>query len=375
MVGNDFVLPRPKMQAVKPAAMPRPAAALAQPVLADTPIDFETHAAEPTHRSPFRYSSDLFHRYSLGAFALLFLLVGSSAIQVSALYLSANIEFASAGSTSLRIANPQHGPNLVIANDKLASTLVAVTGQSLNLTIGTKTVPVAPDTIKSWLQVVNDKAKGVTYVHVNDSVIAKSLTSAAAPFVKAPTDQVTLTRPDGSSRVIATGHNGTKLGDTNKLAREIGKNVLGAKGMQMTLPLETLPFNAVTPTAFDKMLEVDVTTKQMWAYDKGQLTRQFPISAGAPETPTPIGQYKIYQKLAVQDMRGYNPNGTKYFQPHVRWVNYFLPGGYAVHGNYWRPLSYFGAINSSHGCVSLPDDQAKWVYDWAPIGTTVITHT
>ena len=112
----------------------------------------------------------------------------------------------------------------------------------------------------------------------------------------------------------------------------------------------------------------------MWLYDKGQLTKTYPISAGAAATPTPIGQYKIYSKLAVQDMKGFNPNGSKYFQPHVRWINYFLPGGYAVHGNYWRPLSWFGAVNSSHGCVSLPDDQAKEVYDWAPIGTTVITH-
>jgi lipoprotein-anchoring transpeptidase ErfK/SrfK len=73
-------------------------------------------------------------------------------------------------------------------------------------------------------------------------------------------------------------------------------------------------------------------------------------------------------------MKGFNADGTKYLQPHVHWINYFLPGGYAVHGNYWRPLSWFGNINSSHGCVSLPDDQAQWVYNWAPIGTTVITH-
>jgi lipoprotein-anchoring transpeptidase ErfK/SrfK len=144
--------------------------------------------------------------------------------------------------------------------------------------------------------------------------------------------------------------------------------------MNLTVPTETQPFASVTPTAFSKLIEVNVVTKQMYLYDNGNLTKTYPISAGAPVTPTPIGQFKIYQKLAVQDMKGFNADGTKYLQPHVHWINYFLPGGYAVHGNYWRPLSWFGAVNSSHGCVSLPDDQAKEVYDWAPLGTTVITH-
>jgi lipoprotein-anchoring transpeptidase ErfK/SrfK len=98
------------------------------------------------------------------------------------------------------------------------------------------------------------------------------------------------------------------------------------------------------------------------------------VSAGAPETPTPQGHFKIFEKLQVQDMRGYNANGTKYFQPHVRWVGYFS-GSNAIHGNYWRPLSWFGNRNSSHGCVSVPDDQAKWVYNWAPVGTPVVVHS
>jgi lipoprotein-anchoring transpeptidase ErfK/SrfK len=111
----------------------------------------------------------------------------------------------------------------------------------------------------------------------------------------------------------------------------------------------------------------------MYLYDKGQFTRQYPISAGAPITPTPIGQFKVYSKIPLQDMKGNNPDGSKYLQPNVRWISYFKAGGYAVHGNYWRPASVFGAVNTSHGCVSLPEDQV--VYDWTTIGTTVIVHT
>jgi lipoprotein-anchoring transpeptidase ErfK/SrfK len=111
----------------------------------------------------------------------------------------------------------------------------------------------------------------------------------------------------------------------------------------------------------------------MYAYQNGQLVNTFLVTAGAPATPTPIGQFKIFAKYPVQNMTGYNTNGTTYYQPNVQWVNYFYQAD-AVHGNYWRPLSYFGNINSSHGCVGVVNSDAEWIYNWAPIGTTVIVH-
>lgn len=319
--------------------------------------------------------SAIMHRYTVGLFALLFLAVSASGIQVASTYWSARISLPTFSKNSRQIpAQPLRGPNLVVSADQLVGTLERVTTQPLNLVIGDKTATISPETIRGWLQIVNDPHKQAAYIHVNKTAINSSLAEAVKPFTKAPVNQVSVTHGDGASVIIASGHNGTSIGDTKALGEQISQNLLGAKGLQLEVPLQTVPFQAVGADSIDKLLEVNIVTKQMWAYDKGVLTRSFPISAGAPETPTPIGQFKIYQKLPVQDMRGFNADGTRYFQPHVRWVNYFLTGGYAVHGNYWRPQSWFGAINSSHGCVSLPDEQAKWVYDWAPIGTTVITH-
>jgi lipoprotein-anchoring transpeptidase ErfK/SrfK len=319
---------------------------------------------------------ELVHRHSLAVFALLFLIVGASAIQVVGTYKSAHVILA-ANSTDHAVhvpAIPLQGPNAVVAGYQLSDTVQRIAGQPLNLVIGTKTVPVSSDTIKSWLQVVANRKEGVAYIHVNEPAINKSLNDAAAPYIKDPINQISVTRPDGTSQVIASGRDGTSLGDITAFSHQIGQNVLSAKGMQLTLPVETKAFATTPATDIKKLIEVNVVSKQMYLYDSGQLTRSYPISAGAPSTPTPIGQFKVYSKFAVQDMKGFNADGSKYLQPHVHWINYFLPGGYAVHGNYWRPLSAFGAINSSHGCVSLPDDEAEWVYDWTPIGTTVVTH-
>jgi len=339
-------------------------------------VVFEFEELPQTKLSAWKHLLELVHRHSVGVFALLLLIVGGSAIQVAGAYKAAQISLASTTvSSKVHVpAQPLHGPNTVVLNSQLPQTLQHISSQPISLVIGPKTVPVNADTIKSWLQVVADQKKGVAYIHVNETAITKSLNEAAVPYIKAPVNQVSVTHPDGSQVSIAAGRNGTKLGDVGPAAKQIGAGLLGAKGMQPNLPVESLAFAVITPSSFDKLLEVNVNSKQMWAYEKGQLVRQFAISAGAPATPTPIGQFKIYSKPAVQDMKGLNPDGSKYLQPHVRWINYFLPGGYAIHGNYWRPLSAFGAVNTSHGCVSLPEDQAKWVYDWAPIGTTVITH-
>jgi lipoprotein-anchoring transpeptidase ErfK/SrfK len=375
VVGNEFIIPQPKLQVAVPvAAAPAPIAVPApairpQPVLEDIGMEFE-ELAEQRNVNVFM---EFLHRYSLGVFAVLFLAVSASAIVVGGSYWTAHQEVVGSKVAPHVLVQPVHGPNTAVKTADLDVKLQTIASQPLSLVVEGKNLPVSSDTIRGWLKTTSNKA-GVTYVHVDQKAISKSLNDAVKPYTKAPVNQVDATAADGSKQTIATGKNGTKVGDISTLVQQVGNDLIAAKGMQLTVPTETQAFAVVAPASFDKLIEVNVNTKQMWLYDKGQLYKQFAISAGAAATPTPIGQYQIFSKLAVQDMRGFNANGTKYFQPHVHWINYFLPGGYAVHGNYWRPLSWFGAINSSHGCVSLPDDEAKAVYDWAPIGTTVITH-
>jgi lipoprotein-anchoring transpeptidase ErfK/SrfK len=372
MVGNDFLVPQPDLPVASPIVHP-PAQVPTNPVLNDIVYVFER---SPKDDGPFKKFINWLHKYSFVAFAFLFLLIIGAAVEVGSIYWTAHVNLAASEQQALKHlpAQPLHGPNTAVYSRQLTKTIGHITAQKLKLDIGGQTTSVDAKTIKSWLKVVDAKGEGVSYIHVNQTAVARSLQQIASPYVKAPVNQVTVTHADGTTYTISAGQTGTTIGDTDKIAAQIADALLGAKGMDLKLPVTTKPFASVTAASFNKLIEVNVITKQMYLYDKGKLTRSYPISAGAPATPTPIGQFKIYEKLTVQDMRGYNTDGTKYFQPHVHWINYFLPGGYAVHGNYWRPLSWFGAINSSHGCVSLPDYQAEWVYDWAPIGTTVITH-
>lgn len=123
---------------------------------------------------------------------------------------------------------------------------------------------------------------------------------------------------------------------------------------------------ATFTAAPDKSIDVDVTNQLVTLLENGKPIESFLCSTGAVPNDTPLGDYTIYAKLPATDMRG-----PGYFAPKVPWVMVFK-GDYTMHGNYWATA--FGRP-SSHGCVGLPVETAKHVYDWAPLGTPIHIHT
>lgn len=111
-----------------------------------------------------------------------------------------------------------------------------------------------------------------------------------------------------------------------------------------------------------KQIMVVLSEQMAYAFQDGQLLRQFLVSTGLPGSPTVLGSFAIYVKYDSQRMVG-----PGYDLPGVPWVMYFYRG-YALHGTYWH--HNFGHP-MSHGCVNMQTPEAEWVYNWAPIGTPV----
>jgi lipoprotein-anchoring transpeptidase ErfK/SrfK len=349
-------------------------------VITVTPVETESPKM-PAGRGPlFKHPLELAKRYKLGTAALVLLVAGAIIIQAVFAYESAGITRAQKAADKAGVARlpgkPISGFNITVPADKLQSKLKSITHQPMTLTVGTLKQQVDSDTIKSWLKITANGQKTEYYIHVNEAVIGGSLIRLANEHVQAPVDKVTVNE-DGAKVVVVNGQPGTKLSDPATLkaqAKDAAKDILGAGGgIKFSTPMAGRSFRSVTPAAFDKLIVSDVTSKKMWLFQNGKQIKSYLVSAGKPTTPTPLGEFHVYAKFTAQDMRGTNPDGTPYFQPQVPWVDYFYEGS-AIHGVYWHPLSWFGAINSSHGCVGLPVGDAQWVYDWAPIGTTVITH-
>ncbi|MGL4175816.1 MAG: L,D-transpeptidase family protein [Dermatophilaceae bacterium] len=121
----------------------------------------------------------------------------------------------------------------------------------------------------------------------------------------------------------------------------------------------------------EKWIDVDLGSHTMTAYVGATVVRG-PIRMvdGSPEKPTVTGTFEVYHKRPLMTMRGNNADGTRYETPNVPWTSFFHRG-FALHGAPWR--TSFG-YSASHGCINLPVDVAKWVYDFAAIGTTVTVH-
>ncbi len=252
--------------------------------------------------------------------------------------------------------------------------LKGILNQSVSFMIGAKQFQPTVADKSDWVEISLKKDGKRIDVTVNDGKVLAYIDTIAKPYIDPPRSRIEFNRQDGTFVVLDKGVAGTDVIDKSKIAAQVTKDLLAGKAVKQTLEISQSDFNTVSADDYDKWIEVDLTTKRMYAYEKSTTVKTFLVSAGAPATPTVTGQYKIYSKVVQQDMTGLNADGSSYFQPNVSWINYFYRD-YAIHGNYWRPLSYFGNINSSHGCVGLPNTEARWIYDWAPIGTPVIVHT
>ncbi len=136
-----------------------------------------------------------------------------------------------------------------------------------------------------------------------------------------------------------------------------------------TVPANPLAPKSVPVTTTGKWIDIDIGSQTITAYQGSTPLKTVLVSTGVSWHPTPIGRYAIYMKIPSQTMSG--GYGTEaYYLPGVPWVMYFT-GSYAIHGTYWH--HNFGHP-MSHGCVNLTIDDAHWFYDWAEIGTPVITH-
>ncbi len=245
-----------------------------------------------------------------------------------------------------------------------------ILAQRVALNVAGTSTTVPSSALSSWLSLNVNPVSGKISTEVNKASVIDYMNKIAYSYTRPVKDQIVMNSVDGSSTVIVPGQNGIAVSNVSGAAQAIINQILGGQGVDATIVVSTAQYQTITTADYPKWIEVNVSTKRMYAYENANLVNSFLVSAGKSSTPTPIGQFHILSKVALQTMVG-----ADYVQPNVPWINYFKSGGYAIHGNYWRPSSWFGNINSSHGCVGLQVGDAEWIYNWAPIGTPIIIHT
>jgi lipoprotein-anchoring transpeptidase ErfK/SrfK len=114
-----------------------------------------------------------------------------------------------------------------------------------------------------------------------------------------------------------------------------------------------------------RWIEIDLSRQRLIAWEGNQPVYAVTISSGKPSTPTRTGTFAIQTKHRVTRM-----TGEDYDVPDVPYTMYY-DGGMAIHGAYWHNL--FGNP-VTHGCTNVAVDHAKWLFNWASVGTPVVVH-
>lgn len=105
-------------------------------------------------------------------------------------------------------------------------------------------------------------------------------------------------------------------------------------------------------------ISVDTNAFTLSLTQNGKVINTYPVAVGAPNTPTPLGSWRIIQKT----MNPGGPFGTRWMKLNVPW------GGYGIHGTD-NPSSIGTA--ASHGCVRMYNEDVNELYDIVPLGTPV----
>lgn len=130
-----------------------------------------------------------------------------------------------------------------------------------------------------------------------------------------------------------------------------------------------------------KELIVIISEQHLWACQYSKLVFNTPVVTGYERfvaDTTPTGTYKIYNKQTNINLTGSDEMGS--WNVHVDYWMAFLSNQYGIFGLHdasWVPDNDFGLIKpnslkASHGCVELPLSSVAWIYNWAPVGTTLV---
>lgn len=228
-----------------------------------------------------------------------------------------------------------------------------------------------PSDIATWLTPTPQKDGRVKLV-VDSAKIQSYVDSVSKRISNIPVDRKVVKDPNtGVEVVLQEGKPGTELADKQILTAAITQALNTGQDTTQVMNITTANFQTVNMEAYEKWIEVDLSEQRTTAYERATPVKNFIISSGTKGHETVTGEFAIWHKNRKQTMQGGSrADGSYYSIPNVEWVSYFYKD-YALHGAWWREK--FGAP-ASHGCVNMTNSDAKWVYEWAPMGTKVIVH-
>jgi lipoprotein-anchoring transpeptidase ErfK/SrfK len=126
-------------------------------------------------------------------------------------------------------------------------------------------------------------------------------------------------------------------------------------------------------------VDVNLSKQMTIAVDGTTPVRAIYVTTGMPGFDTPTGTFHVMYRVEDETMTSSSigiplDSDDGYDIPHVMYTQYFTSQGHALHDNYWRPDSVFGAQATSHGCVGMELDDAHFLWGFLSSGSRVVIH-
>lgn len=252
------------------------------------------------------------------------------------------------------------------ANKRLTSSLVI--GNSKG-----KTFTLPADEIAKWIQVKPDIQKGtITLAYDQDAIKTYLSQNLAKKLDQDMVVEKNITNTDGTVLTVTQkGVDGVAVQSTDETAAQVLDALNAGRGAELTATVkvtghktESRKVDYTSPNG-DPHMVINLSEQKVYAYKGSTLVKTFIVSTGKPSTPTDNGTFFVHTKYQSQTMRG-----EGYVTPNVPWVTYYNQGE-GFHGAPWNTAGIASGTPKSHGCTNMRVEDAKWVYDFLPIGAMV----
>jgi lipoprotein-anchoring transpeptidase ErfK/SrfK len=119
-------------------------------------------------------------------------------------------------------------------------------------------------------------------------------------------------------------------------------------------------------------LEIDLSRRELVLLSNGVRKRRISVAIGAPDTPTPPGEYYVTDKLPGADFGPYYGCCILALSGHQPNLPQGWSGGdrLAIHGS---PTPTWGQ-NVSNGCLHAREADLRYLLKTVPLGTVVSVH-
>jgi L,D-transpeptidase catalytic domain len=208
------------------------------------------------------------------------------------------------------------------------------------------------------------------------SVDAHRLTSylAAANHRYGQPARPEVVRLIGQHVLVAPAQPGIQI-DTRRARAAITAYLMHGRLGVLRLPIRRAP---APQSRQQKVVVIRLRAQTLIAYLDGRPVLTAPVTTGRPALPTPVGTFYIHSRSSPYVFTSPWPKGNPYWYPPTpaTWAMYFYDNDF-LHDDPGEPASAFGAGSqngpyASHGCVHVPYNAMAFLYQWLPVGATVI---